>query len=222
MNKKLTSDQLDELESQLSKSSGENGKKLGLIMNTSNKSMTDAAYGHAQLKEGYSVLEIGHGNGAHISEHINPFENIQFHGLEISEVMSNEAISYNQELVDNNSAQFELYDGLTIPFKNKFDRIITVNTLYFWQKPLNFINQLHDALTPEGEFIIAFADKDYMQLLDFVKDRFQVYGKSEYETLIGKSQFEKFSSHTTKENIISKSGESVLRTYHTYNLHRSF
>lgn len=68
-------------------------------MSESNKSMTDSAYQHAHLADGECILEVGHGNGAHIPKLTKNLKNYSFHGAEISEVMHLEANNNNKELI---------------------------------------------------------------------------------------------------------------------------
>ncbi len=63
-------------------------------------------------------------------------KNIRFFGLEISKTMQQEAESINKNLLNQAHIEFQLYDGKTISFQdNSFDRIMTVNTVYFWENP---------------------------------------------------------------------------------------
>ncbi len=59
-------------------------------------------------------------------------KNIHFTGLETSTLMYEEACRINHQLTGNNQIDFKLYDGMNIPFPdNSFNKVFTVNTLYF-------------------------------------------------------------------------------------------
>ncbi|MGX7835735.1 class I SAM-dependent methyltransferase, partial [Campylobacter fetus subsp. venerealis] len=90
---------------------------------------------------------------------------INYTGLEISETMQN-AGKINAEKPFQSRTQFELYDGLIIPFKAaSFDSVFTVNTIYFWADPTQMATELYRVLAPKGTAAITFAHKSFMEKL---------------------------------------------------------
>src|SRR5690606_39310862 len=69
---------------------------------------------------------------------------IQYFGIDISALMHKEAVTANQTYIQNNRADFQLYDGLELPYpKNLFDGIFSVNTVYFWENPQAFLHEIY-------------------------------------------------------------------------------
>lgn len=210
MKQDLTVSDLNEIEKQLSKPSGQNGIEIGKRMNVSNIEMTKNSIKFLDIAEGNAVLEMGHGNCGHLEFLLKSAHGIKYLGLEISETMFNEA----QKLNSNSQAEFKLYDGRTLPFTNEsFDRIMTVNTIYFWSNPEELITEIERTLKSDGIFILTYADKSFMENLPFVGERFKLFEREDIQELVEKSNLQILEFIDKKDTVISKAGDQVLRKY---------
>ncbi|MCG8884010.1 class I SAM-dependent methyltransferase [Tenacibaculum finnmarkense] len=210
----MTQDELKGIEKQLSKPEGEFGIEIAKNMNESNIKMTIDSIKSLKLLKSDILLEIGHGNCGHLEKIYKEANNIKYFGLEISETMKFEAERINKKLIQNNEISFHLYDGINIPFPdNNFDKIFTVNTIYFWENPLDFINEIYRVLKINGILILTFAQKDFMKKLPFVKNKFSLYDNNDLNLLIKKTGFEIVETEKKSEKIKSKSGELVNRIF---------
>ena len=163
------------------------------------------------LTDNEKVLELGHGNAGHLTYLLDFAENISYTGLEISETMKIEAENINQKYLSQ--AKFQLYDGNKIPLENEsFDKIMTVNTIYFWENPVEFLNEIYRVLNEHGSFVLTFAKKDFMKNLPFTAD-FKLYNYEDVELLISQTNFKRMIKSDKEEFITSKSGEQVKREY---------
>jgi SAM-dependent methyltransferase len=211
---KFTQDELKGIEQQLSNPEGEFGIEIAKNMNESNIQMTIDSIKSLNLLESDILLEIGHGNCGHLKKIYNETNDIQYFGLEISETMKYEAERINQKLMQSNRINFSLYDGIKIPFPDGyFDKIFTVNTIYFWVKPLDFLSEIYRVLKINGILILTFAQKDFMKNLPFVKSKFSLYDNDDVSLLIKKTEFKIIEIENMTEKIKSKSGELVERIY---------
>ncbi|WP_227428920.1 class I SAM-dependent methyltransferase [Psychrobacter sp. I-STPA6b] len=205
---------LNELAQQLRCPSGEFGQQLGSSMHQSNLTMTQSAIALLDISDGDSVLELGHGNAGHLKELLQQADNIRYRGLEISPLMYEQASLLNQPLTDDYDIEFGLYDGLTLPFAdNEFDKIFSVNTLYFWQNPKQFMGELARCLKVSGVLVLAYGQKEFMQTLPFIDMGFTLYEDNEVSeltenTLLKISEF----SHQ-QDKAISKTGDMVDRYF---------
>lgn len=210
MSQQPTEQQLLQIAEQLSHPSGEDGIRTADQMHFSNIGMTRNTIAALALIADDNVLELGHGNGKHITEISNKAERITYHGLEISELMNVEAEKNNR----NENVFFTLYDGDKIPFdSNYFHKILTVNTLYFWKNPTQLLNEIYRVLKPGGKFCLALAQRDFMEKLPFTKFIFELYDITKVETLIQTSHFKnmEFKEHT--EQLAYKDGQFIERAY---------
>lgn len=147
---------------------------------------------------------------------MNQVENLKYFGIEISELMHQEAIKSHLDYIENNLAEFELYNGTEIPFNEEsFDKIFTVNTLYFWQNPNLLLNEIYRVLKPNGIFALTFADKSFMEKLPFTNFGFKLYSLKNAEELLQKNQFKILNSISQIEQVFSKTNEMVNRTFFT-------
>lgn len=206
----LTQKEIKELEKQLSCPDGKLGVEVGKNMNETNINMTLSTIDSLELKDNDSVLELGHGNCGHLQKLLAEANNIGYFGLEISKTMHEEAKTINT----TTQAEFLLYDGETIPFKNNsFNRVMSVNTIYFWSNPQKLITEIERVLKPNGICILTYANKEFMKNLPFVGDKFQLFGKEEIKTLVSASNLKIDALIHKTEQVTSKTGESVERTY---------
>lgn len=206
---------LEILEQQLRCPKGEKGKALGEQMDKSNISMTKSALELLPLSKEDKLLELGHGNAGHLPYIFDKAPGLYYTGLELSETMFEEARNKNKAFMALGKAEFILYDGDQLPFEtDHFSKILTVNTIYFWESPIPFVNELARVCKAGGQLLISFADQSFMRNLPFVGEMFTLYDESAFMNLIEQSPFvvEKFEKRV--EEVKSKSGEWVDRVFY--------
>jgi ubiquinone/menaquinone biosynthesis C-methylase UbiE len=213
----MEKEQLTELASQLSHPSGEKGNEIAQMMNETNIGMTKNAISNLNLSPGDSVLELGHGNAGHVEFLFSQCGNIHYTGLEISTLMNREGQQLNKSLVDTQKASFVLYDGKQIPFAdNHFDKLFTVNTIYFWEDPLTLLSELARVLKPGGLFSLTFAHRSFMETLPFTPFGFTLYNPDEAMKLVEQSNFSLKKEDAQIETVLTKDGQAVERQFSTF------
>ncbi|MCX8523783.1 class I SAM-dependent methyltransferase [Chryseobacterium formosus] len=192
---------------------GEKGIEIGEMMNATNIGMTLESIHTLLIEDGENILEIGHGNAAHVKSLLHLAQNIQYTGIDISETMHNEAKRLNEEF--KNQAEFVLYEGTKLPFEDKtFDKIFTVNTAYFWKEPVEYLNEIYRVLKDNGTFVLTFGQRDFMETLPFTQFNFTLYNSDEMEETVSKSHFKRMKISEKEEQVKSKAGnETVTRLY---------
>jgi ubiquinone/menaquinone biosynthesis C-methylase UbiE len=117
--------------------------------------------------------------------------------------MVNESILLNDNFVKNGQAHFVTGDALSLPFENDFfDKIFTVNTIYFWQDKSAVLEDISRTLKKNGRLIIALRPEWVMKSLPVAK-----YG---FEFFTGESVAQLLASHGfSVSNIIEKDDEDV-------------
>ncbi|MCE7054145.1 class I SAM-dependent methyltransferase [Algoriphagus sp. AGSA1] len=204
---------MQRIASQLRNPTGEAGLEMADQMHQSNILMTRHTIDSLKLRDSDRVLELGHGNAAHLAYLMGQAEEITYTGLEISETMQKAAKVKAEEFFQGR-IHFELYDGLAIPFKaGSFDRVFTVNTIYFWSDPSQMAAELHRVLAPNGTAAITFALRSFMEKLPFTAFGFTLYEKSDVLELMEAAGFsiEKTEDHV--DQVRSKAGEEVSRPF---------
>lgn len=208
-----------EMASQLRQPNGARGIEVANMMNETNIRMTYHAIHRLQLREGDRILELGHGNGAHLGYLLEQREGLTYVGLDISDLMNAEAQRINRTFVVSNRASFHLYDGSHIPFpENYFDRIFTVNTIYFWSDPRLLLSELYRVLRPNGILNITLAPKDFMKQLPFTPFGFTLYDDDALLKLIGHTSFRLAGVEKQTEIVKTKAGDPVERPFATFTI----
>lgn len=212
----MTVEEHRQLAAQLRQPSGEDGLKTAELMRNTNGSMIRHAIQHLNVKNGDHVLELGPAAGSHVTLLFDLCPAIQYTGLEISPLMQTKAIKNNPIHIQNNTASFQLYDGANIPFSaNTFNKIFTVNTIYFWENPKQLAFELCRVLKPGGRLCVTFGEEEYMRPMPFTAYGFTLYSKSTATELFSSSGMHSTGSDTAIEQIISKTGEAITRQYTT-------
>ncbi|QIX83574.1 class I SAM-dependent methyltransferase [Chryseobacterium indologenes] len=193
---------------------GEKGIEIGEMMNATNIGMTLESIKALIIEDNETILEIGHGNGGHAKSIFSLAKNLKYTGIDISETMYHEARKLNKDF--ENQANFVLYDGNKLPFENKvFDKIFTVNTVYFWENPIEFLNEIYRVLKDDGIFVLTFGQRDFMEKLPFTAYNFTLYNNDEMEELVSKSHFIRMKTSEKEEEIKSKTGEETIQRIYT-------
>jgi len=212
----MKQEELQAIASQLKHPSGEKGIEMGNMMNETNINMTKHSIENLNISNENRILELGHGNAGHVEFLFEQAKNLKYYGLEMSELMFQEARQINRNFVSQKQAFFSLYDGNAVPFEDGlFDKIFTVNTIYFWQKPEELLSEIYRVLKPNGNFCLTFAEEDFMKKLPFTQFEFELYSTEKAQELIKKTPFKIVYTETQTEKVKSKTGGLVDRAFTT-------
>ncbi|WP_228448139.1 MULTISPECIES: class I SAM-dependent methyltransferase [unclassified Chryseobacterium] len=175
----MEKEELKILAQNLANPQGEKGVEIGEMMNATNIGMTLESIRTLLIEDDENILEIGHGNADHLKSILNLAKGLKYTGIDISETMHLESKRLNQKFQDQ--ADFILYEGKKLPFADKtFDKIFTVNTVYFWEDPVGFLNEIYRVLKDEGSFVLTFGQRDFMEKLPFTAYNFKLYNNDEW------------------------------------------
>lgn len=214
MNKKYTDKELKTVASQLACPSGDFGIEIASKMGETNGELIKKTIDNLMLLPSRNILEIGHGNTKHLHYLFSKESNIEYCGLEISKLMDEQAHAVNSKYIKNKKASFYMYNGRDIPFEdNKFDKIFTVNTIYFWKYPHQFINEISRVLKKDGTLTISLIKNESMKKLPFTKFGFKLYNCHDIKTLIKSSALKVNEIVSGTEKVISNTGKLVNREY---------
>ena len=193
---------------------GKKGVEIGEMMNATNLGMTQESIKTLLIEDDEPILEIGHGNAGHVKSLLSLAQNVKYTGIDISETMQHEAKRLNENF--KSQADFILYEGRKLPFEDEvFDKIFTVNTVYFWDNPVEFLNEIYRVLKNTGTFVLTFAQRDFMEKLPFTKFNFKLYNNDEMEELISESRFKRMKISEKEEEIKSKTGDELIKRNYT-------
>jgi len=136
------------------------------------------------------VLEMGFGPGELLNQLGHAVENGKVYGLDFSATMLKEAAKRNQHHIQ--SGCLELCEGCSrqMPYSDShFDKVVTGNTLYFWQPPEVHLQEVLRVLKPNGKFVMGFRDKNQIDAMQLDETIFARYTLDEVEALLDKVGF---------------------------------
>ena len=207
-----------ELAKQLKQPDGENGKQVGLHMNSANKYICLNSYKILDPEYGSHILEIGMGNGFFVKDLIGMSKILNYTGVDLSATMVHEASMINSDLTAEGTVRFKEASIDTLPFKNhSFDAITTTNTIYFWPEPEANAKELLRVLKPNGKLLIAYRSKSCMDQIELTKHGFKKYEIEDVETLLRTVGFKQVSTQTVLEPESDFEGKTIqMQGIYTY------
>lgn len=175
---------MTEVARQLRQPEGEDGVKMGVQMNKSNRLMYEMTLNFLQMKKEDAILEIGMGNGHFVRELIAKEPSIYYTGVDLSDVMVEAARRENEGIT------FHCAAAEKMPVEDaSFNKVFGINVLYFWDQPAVTLREIHRILKPEGELILAIRSKATMELLPFIDSGFTLYDIETATKLLEENSF---------------------------------
>ena len=167
--------ELASLRDQLRKPEGIRGKEVAALMNEGNFHINRLTIERLDLNDGNDVLEVGMGNGHFASQVINGASNIRYTGLDYSHDMVRLACEVNAGI---SADKLKFVHGRIddMPFEAaSFDRVFTVNTIYFWEDAVQTLEELKRVLKSGGRLIVSLRPRSLMETYPFTKIGFTMY-----------------------------------------------
>jgi SAM-dependent methyltransferase len=153
------------LSRQLSHPSGAGGRVVARLMNRGNRGLNDEAIARLEVERGSRVLDLGFGGGVTFALLWERGATVV--GVDRAEDMvaaartrfADEVAAGRLELHAGDVGRLPLADGAV-------DRVLTVNTVYFWPDLAAAFGELRRVLAPGGRLVVAIRDMKVMQQLD--------------------------------------------------------
>ena len=156
---------------QLSHPSGFLGSVIRFLMNRTNARMNAFALEKLGISQEDRVLEIGFGGGLLLPQLIGRVAMVC--GLDRSQQAVDVANTRFARAVRDGRAEFHKGAIESLPFADdRFNKAITVNTVYFWKSlPVGF-GELRRVLSSGGLSVIGFLPKEFMDQMNMPPDIF--------------------------------------------------
>ncbi len=105
-----------------------------------------------------TVLEVGFGAGQAIRMAAEKVSDGCVMGVDLSETMVRVATRRNAQAVKAGHVVLLQGNVAALPFEDqRFDKIMTIHTLYFWSEPDRAISELYRVLKPGGRVVITLS-----------------------------------------------------------------
>ena len=157
------------------------------------------------IKKSDHVLEIGCGTGSLLKRIANELENGSIEGIDFSKTMISLAKKKNKKHILKKKAIIRHGNFDELQFENNsYDKIFSVNTIYFWKNPIITITKAFDLLKANGTIVLGFHSKEEMERMDLDENIFQLYSLQDVRNLLKTDKILK------EVEIISKKGQNKV------------
>ena len=137
------------------KPEGEYGRQMLNRMSESHAGVTEWGLGFLALEPAHAVLDIGCGAGAALSRMAQTVTAGHLTGADYSPVSGQTARENNAEAVAAGRMEIVEASVEALPFaEGTFDRIITVESFYFWPSPAENLAEVRRVLKDGGRFLL--------------------------------------------------------------------
>ena len=158
---------------------------MSRVFEKGNADLNTLIYETLSITENDRALEIGSGTGVLIKEIADHLSNGLIEGIDFSKPMVAIAQKKNRKHIKKGRVKIHLGDFDEVPFDTEsFDKIFSVNTIYFWKNPNMTISKIYGILKPGGKLVIGFHDKSEMENMPLSKDVFTYYSAHELKDLL--------------------------------------
>ncbi len=153
------------LSRQLSRPSGTGGSVVAALMNRGNRELNDRVIARLDVRPGHRVLDLGFGGGLTFAPLWERGATVV--GVDRAEDMITAARARFAGEVATGRLELHAGDVARLPLANgAVDRVLTVNTVYFWPDLAAAFGELRRVLAPGGRLVVAIRDMAVMRRLD--------------------------------------------------------
>jgi len=177
--------------SQLRKPHGWFGSLLvSRLLNRVNRQVIDATLTLLELSPQHHVLEIGFGGGSALLQLAKRLSSGLVSGVDFSSEMVRRAERKLRREIAAGRAQVQLGDVSHLPFPDAtYDRVFTINTIYFWPDALQGLGEIRRVLKSDGLAAVALRSKEKMQTHAVTKYEFHLFSPQEVADLMQQAGF---------------------------------
>ena len=138
------------------KPEGIGGKIMVNMMNAGHSSMAEWGFTHIEIRNDYRCLDIGCGGGMTLHRMTEQLTTGHATGVDYSGVSVEETGKLNEAFVKEGKLTVLEASVEKLPFKDDtFDKIITVESFYFWPDPQANLKEVHRVLKKGGTFLLV-------------------------------------------------------------------
>jgi ubiquinone/menaquinone biosynthesis C-methylase UbiE len=177
--------------SQFRKPKGWFGSLLfGRFMNRVNGKIIAATIALLDLAPQHQVLEIGFGGGTSLSRVAEAVSSGAVSGIDFSPEMVRQAERRFRRQIAAGRICVQLGEASHLPFPDAmFDRVLTINTIYFWPDALQGLREIRRVLKDGGRAAIAIRSEEKMKNYAVTKYGFTLFSPDTVASLMQQAGF---------------------------------
>lgn len=160
------------------------------FFNRANVQIHAYALDHLNVQPGETVLDVGFGGGYALEKIAAIVADGRVVGVDISPEMVERARRRFAALIEAGTIQIEEADAAALPFEDAtFDKVLTVNTLFFFPAPVACLREMRRVLKPDGRLVVAFRSREKMQGFGFTQHGFTLYAPDDARRVLEEAGF---------------------------------
>jgi len=170
--------------------SGKLGGILAIYMNFGNNYLNKLAVQALDIQPNDHILEVGFGGGVALYKILKNIRGGFVAGIDYSPDMVKRGKRKFQKSIA--SGKITLVEGnvTSIPFDDvSFDKVYTINTIYFWPDPTAGLKEILRVLKRGGQLVVGFGAKDSMEKNPVTRYGFTLYSEQELRDLLTQAGF---------------------------------
>jgi ubiquinone/menaquinone biosynthesis C-methylase UbiE len=136
------------------------------------------------------VLEVGFGPGRALERVAGMVASGRVAGVEISDAMLAMATRRCNRFIQEGRVELRLGTAERLPFERaSFDKVYSVHTLYFWERPFEVVAEIRRVLKPGGMLVLCFRPSGAAGTEDFPSTVYRFYDGAEVTRLLRSGGF---------------------------------
>jgi ubiquinone/menaquinone biosynthesis C-methylase UbiE len=137
---------------------------MSRFFNKVNKRINDLTLERLEIRPTDRVLDIGFGGGYTLPIMAALASAGKVHGVDFSESMVQLAEKRFADLIQQGRIELRVADLRSLPYRDQmFDKVCTVNTLYFWPAPAENLREIRRVMKPGGRLVVTFRSRESME-----------------------------------------------------------
>jgi ubiquinone/menaquinone biosynthesis C-methylase UbiE len=160
------------------------------LLNRMNMAVVKSTLSRIELEPHHQILEIGFGGGAALALVSKRLTTGVITGVDFSPEMVREAERRFRHEIANGRLRVQLGDIAGLPFAAAtFDRVFTINTIYFWPDTAQGLGEIRRVLKPGGLTVIALRSRENMERASFTQHGFRLFSPPEVPLFMQQAGF---------------------------------
>jgi ubiquinone/menaquinone biosynthesis C-methylase UbiE len=170
--------------------SGKSGAIFAMYMNFGNNYLNKLAVQALDIQPNDHILDVGFGGGVALYKILKNIHGGFVAGIDYSPDMVKRGKRKFQKSIASGKMTLVEGDVASMPFNDaSFDKICTINTIYFWPDPTAGLKEILRVLKPGGQLVIGVGAKDSMEKNPVTRYGFTLYSEQGLKALLTQAGF---------------------------------
>ncbi len=161
------------------------------VMNRVNRKITEDTIALIDIEPEHDVLEIGFGGGVGLASVASRLKSGVVTGVDVSPDVLRKAERRFARQIEAGRVRVQSGDVCAMPFHDgAFDRVFTINTIYFWRDPAQGMSEIHRVLKQGGVAAVSLRSKEKMETHGVTKYGFTLFAAEDVAALMQRTGFQ--------------------------------